>query len=776
MPNLVGIGNSQVPTNAMLGGLAYQDSVGEIDIDKIKAKISDTAVDVFVYDTRKDSDGGAWRHRTQDLSWYNEGASATRGARKEFPAVAVLVLQSLKLTIYDGDDPNLPMWMVVTGANNNYAIETQALCTAALNGIVCIGCGANGHDFYYVNFLQDAAFEMSTGGHNKFVDNIATRSSHIRQASGSSAVIISRKINDVSMTVLPNAPTDVITGLQVPTIAIATDSGISVITNDGTTEGTTVYDLTTNNETSSVAEIAFLADNRYSFATKADNSRWWVDDIQTADENHNYFYQRTTYDYSQSGQANINPLGRVNGTSRGEHGEAIFRQASGMSRIRYIDRILNYTTTNYNTGWMPSDIRGAFLSDTDDTDVTGTYLYLDNFSNNDKGWGFADNGSDGISGGVMTIANNTSARATDGNALTGVATGTKLLVKFTVTFGAAGTLSLDDDGAGAGVGGNTNLLQATKSGSGTQTFSSIYTKTASNRVRFIRTSGGNFQIDNFEMKILPEDDRSVKNNGLAVYGTITKSPVATGAELVAYSGFSASNYLQQPYNSNLDFGTGNWSYMFWYNANDAESGDVLFTRWSYNVNSSTAGRIGVYFNGGNLRCDTTDDGASSYQGHVGTDGTQNSNAWHCGVVLRRSGNLELYVDGNIRVNNTLNSTSDGSYTNSSAILEIGNSPNMGSADSGIQLALLRASASAPSAKQIKKMYDDEKCLFHENAKCTLYGTSNVIKAVAYDDTTDILHVGTSSGRSEFRGLNRINNTTTAVTTEISASNGLVAEQ
>ena len=38
MPNLVGIGNSQVPTNAMLGGLKYQDSVGEINIDKIKAK------------------------------------------------------------------------------------------------------------------------------------------------------------------------------------------------------------------------------------------------------------------------------------------------------------------------------------------------------------------------------------------------------------------------------------------------------------------------------------------------------------------------------------------------------------------------------------------------------------------------------------------------------------------------------------------------------------------------------------------------------------------
>ena len=90
MPNLVGIGNSQVPTNAMLGGLAYQDSVGEIDIEKVKAMTGDTATDVFVYDTRKDSDGGAWRKRTQNTSWYNEKPSATRGTRKEFPSIAVI--------------------------------------------------------------------------------------------------------------------------------------------------------------------------------------------------------------------------------------------------------------------------------------------------------------------------------------------------------------------------------------------------------------------------------------------------------------------------------------------------------------------------------------------------------------------------------------------------------------------------------------------------------------------------------------------------------------
>ena len=90
MPNLVGIGNSQVPTNAMLGGLAYQNSVGEINIEKIKARTADTAVDIFVYDTRKDSDGGAWRKQCSTQSWFNEEPNTHRGQRREFPSLAVI--------------------------------------------------------------------------------------------------------------------------------------------------------------------------------------------------------------------------------------------------------------------------------------------------------------------------------------------------------------------------------------------------------------------------------------------------------------------------------------------------------------------------------------------------------------------------------------------------------------------------------------------------------------------------------------------------------------
>ena len=93
-----------------------------------------------------------------------------------------------------------------------------------------------------------------------------------------------------------------------------------------------------------------------------------------------------------------------------------------------------------------------------------------------------------------------------------------------------------------------------------------------------------------------------------------------------------------------------------------------------------------------------------------------------------------------------------------------------------KMALWRISRSAPSDEQIKKMYNDERHLFEENAKATLYGSSDDVKAIAYDDSTNLLYAGTSAGRSEFQGLRRINNTTTAVTTAISASNGLVAEQ
>ena len=44
------------------------------------------------------------------------------------------------------------------------------------------------------------------------------------------------------------------------------------------------------------------------------------------------------------------------------------------------DAMVNYITKDYNTGWMQGDIKGAFLSDTDTTNVTGEKIDLTNGS------------------------------------------------------------------------------------------------------------------------------------------------------------------------------------------------------------------------------------------------------------------------------------------------------------------------------------------------------------------------------------------------------------
>ena len=259
-----------------------------------------------------------------------------------------------------------------------------------------------------------------------------------------------------------------------------------------------------------------------------------------------------------------------------------------------------------------------------------------------------------------------------------------------------------------------------------------------------------------------------------VHGILPKQPVAAGAELVSYGPFSTLNRLSQPYNSDLTFGTSDFSIMFWvkHDGTDAHQTIVARDEREFEIfildNASYSRKIRVY----------ADNSGNSTQVFDSTADPFPMNVWNHVCVNYTGGNTAtIYINGVLNNSGAL----DYNIDNTTYGLNVGVRNN--SANSGIsfpaancELALLRISASAPSAEQLKKIYSDEKCLFHENAKCTLYGTSDAVTALAYDDTNDVIHAGTSSGRSDFRRLNRINNTTTAVTTAISASDGLVAEQ
>ena len=242
--SLIGTELDQVPVNGMLGGLAYQSSENATiknlnlkNLADIDTDVNDTAVDVFVYDTSKDSDGGAWRYRTQNASWYREALNtSTRGSRREFPVVAILVLESLKLTIYDGDDPDLPMWMVFINTSGNLIGGTAMTSVTALNGIIVTGSGSYCME---TRFISDYSLDWFTDQLFEYKGNIEQRNDTLGFQSIESYGISNSVIRDVAMIVLPNALIDPTTGIQIPTIAIATNAGLNVIRDDGN-----VYEVT----------------------------------------------------------------------------------------------------------------------------------------------------------------------------------------------------------------------------------------------------------------------------------------------------------------------------------------------------------------------------------------------------------------------------------------------------------------------------------------------------------------------------------------------------
>jgi hypothetical protein len=631
-------------------------NLGKPTLEAIDTSITATALDVFVYDTSKDSDGGAWRKRCQHTSWYNETLNtATRGSRREFPAVAVIVAEATKVTIYDGDDPALPMWIVFNGAVSHSIFlgysSPGGFSVTMRDGHFCVGItgsSTNGsiNGLAVANFVADTLSKYDEIGFAKSSQGIADRNDNAwlsgmgwwSIAKDTTKKIVNQYVNDVSLTVLPDAPIDPATGLPVPTIAVATDGGVSVIKDDGT--------VVDSAATSTPTKVSFnpeglwydeTSSTRLYFATYADiaSGDGFGDQLANSSAGTQEFDLIARPDKGLVSTSDSIAIGCVNSYLTSNRGLMLHQpnytdQSKGMSAL---------LTSTYNTGWMNGDIKGAFLSDTDDTDLVG--------------------GTDA--------------------------------------------------------------------------------------------------------------DRSVNNNPLTVNGTVTRTAVATGAELVGYSGLSASNYLEQPYNADLDFGTGDFCVMGWIKEAANSAVETILERDS----ATTAQRFTLAVDASGFLTFICDDDTTARTA-TSTIAIDNGTWTHFAATYDGAGGLRIYLNG------ALNDTETGAalltLNNAAAVLRVGLAVDGAEPLTNGSLALLRISATDPTAEQIAKIYEDEKFLFQENAACTLYGASDSVTALAHDPDTNLLHVGTSAGRSVFQGLRRVDNTTTAVDTAISASGALVAEE
>ena len=155
-----------------------------------------------------------------------------------------------------------------------------------------------------------------------------------------------------------------------------------------------------------------------------------------------------------------------------------------------------------------------------------------------------------------------------------------------------------------------------------------------------------------------------------------------------------------------------------------------------------------------------------------------TNKWHCFHFTRQANVYHIYHDGELRATNVGSATLADYGVNTDRRTHIGAAEHWDTGQAVLdgRISLAKISGTVPTSQQIRKMYNDEKHLFQENAKATLYGTSNAVSALAYDDDIDTLHVGTSAGRSDFQGLRRINNTTRAIGSTMSANDGLIVEE
>jgi trimeric autotransporter adhesin len=749
-----------------------------LELGAISDTISDTAVDVLVYDTSKDSDGGAWRKRTQGTSWYNETLNtATRGSRKEFPAVAVIVAEITTITIYDGDDPDLPMWMVFSANGSTYSgLRYQGRGTNAITAVNGILYTANGttDGVYYADFLKDHTWRIHTSNwYGPVAKTLAGRNEAIPVSEvpvQTREGLVHFNANDIASTVLPNAPIDAATGLPVPTIAVATDGGVSVIKDDGT-----VVDVTTTYNTDNTSDyIDFTSDNRLYFCSRGKNYPVVADipssDVSSVQSSDVIFWPSVAGTTSGLDQVTVNNT-NVTDIAAATDNSISFGGPKGIIYAQNVENIsadktavFAQITSDFNTGYQNGDIKLATLSDTDDTDVTGSELVTNGtFDSDTSGW-TASALTTSVASGQATLTM-TSTYGTFVQGITTVVGKTYTITCDIVSETVSGALYL---GAGTTSGGSQLGLSTTSVGSNAFTFTATGTTTYV-ALYFNGASSQAAVIDNFTAR-LAEEDRSVNGNGLQVFGTVTKNPVATGADLVAYSGWSTSNYLEQPYNADLQFGTGDFVIMSWIKKTSGSTQGVIVDTRS--AASSNAGLSVEVLSNQTLRLRTRN---SSSEALTVTTGVVPTNTWtHFACVVSASGtNHKIYLNGKLDV-----SASVAAYSvDSSSPLWIGGA--IGYSDvplSDGSLALLRISATAPSPEQIAKIYEDEKVLFQENAQATLYGSSDAVTALAYDDTTELLHVGTSAGRSVFQGLRRVENTTTAVGTAISASNSLVVEE
>jgi hypothetical protein len=745
--------------------------------------LSFTPTDTSRFDQRAYKD--IIRKGEPSRSYYTEAASATRGSRKEMPLQGIVAWNASNVAIIDTEFGEPTLWMVFEAgrdpfsaqwttphnmiASGDYPITDAGLAKGVLYASTNRASGSSATFFtglVLVDFLGDKSSAVSVtsavadeGGQQVWPGNIAERNTLLAHYKIADEGLVNSQVNSVAISQPFNHyPLDQY-GRPAFAIACVTDGGVSVILPDADNRGKRVTDS---------------ADT-----TGLNGTVWWVGE---------YLYHGRIDDVRRSALVTIEAGDGWTGYNEGFG----LRDASGLVLVPHppgADVIASDAGAQNGVGSVAKLCDGAVGLGVvfEQSDAFGS---LSAFLSSTALSGWCPQGRSTASKPVLAPDFNAYAAGS-------VAAATPLNDDFTsyadqaaaeaagytfntATFDAAndqidfggGSESIRFEGAMSLTDGDIYVLEVTTSGRTTGaafiqqnfsgmpgaptitadgTYTASFTHTAGHAY-IVTTSDWDGSIDSITIR-RAYPDLSPANNGAIINGTLTAAAVETGADLFALSGWSASDYLEAPYSSDLQFGTGDWVVSAFFKTTNASGSDHIF---SIRDSGGSNGFFNIYVNSSGVPTfDVSDDGGATLDRTQGSTAF-NDGSWHAISVLRRGSVFELWVDCELQVTKAVTNAA-GSLTITGAGCSIGvqsNGPganNGGAFDAG-SLSLPRVTKGyAPTPDQIRRMYEDEKKLFEADAKCFL--PSDTVNDI--DARDGLLAIGTEGGAVIHDGFKRL---------------------
>jgi hypothetical protein len=511
-----------------------------------------------------------------------------RGSQSRPPRVWGIVNETFNITIYALDQPGCPMWMRFTNGTNTamgWALATSSTFTvAALAGKLVWGSNTHG---ILADFAKDSfkvIYGSSLYGYSFLNNNIASRQNigGVYGGNGSGIDtfgIINGSINSVSMCVMADAPTDPATDLPVPTIAVGTQAGVSIIQNNGIVSNST--------DAFPVGQVSI---NPYVLWTARAGSPAVYYYLQPGKASspftHTLINSATAPDFSQGGATigiKIGGRGRV-GRLAAPGYSPLFDQLT-LHEGSFASSLATQIAPTYNTGWMVGDIRRCYLTETDQrvlnkTELmkeTGPFTYVP-FNNSDPDYTLSI-----VNGNlrITRVAANGGGNVFILDSLIAPIPGQAYVIEITMTASSTNQAFVGASNGGASslvsntyiLPGSTNTLrwQVFPDGSGIGKARFVFSPARS--ASYANSIVGDY-MDILHISMRPAvADRTYKTTlgfsnivGLKAFGALSRLPVGNNSQLTGYSGFNSTNYLQESvYSSDLDFGTGSLSATAWLN-------------------------------------------------------------------------------------------------------------------------------------------------------------------------------------------------------------------